>query len=474
MRTRWAILLAAVVTAVGIGVFWWTTVREPGVGIAASGDTRRPNVLLISVDTLRADHLSSYGYDRATSPNVDRLAKDGVVFEDAMSVTSWTLPSHLSILSSLYPQVHGVMEGKMRFPEEATLCTELLKPAGYVNSAVVSAPYLNQQFGYDAGFDIYEDFAGDDKGSVARIRRAIGDQVPAPRVNRRALEILEARPAAPFFLFLHYFGPHFDYSPPPPFDSMFDPTYEKDLNGRRGYDSHDRVPEDMDPRDKRHLMALYDGEVAWVDSYVGKLWHYLRAHHLYDDMLIIFTADHGEEFWEHGKHGHRKALYTESVHVPLIIKFPGNQWRGRRIKQPVGSVDIVPTILAAAGIESLPIFDGRSLVPVVQAPGTGSGTEMPYYFELDDRAEGVRRGGWKLLRPKSGPKHAKLFNLRDDPGERHNLAESTPAVRAELEALLDRWREEAAEKSARIGPALRFDYGGEMQQSLEDLGYVEN
>ncbi len=474
MRVRVAILLVGVLTAAGIVVFrrMASTAREKAQDPAAAAGTQRPNVLLISIDTLRADHLSCYGYDRPTSPSIDRLARDAVVFENASSVTSWTLPSHLSMLTSLYPQVHGVMEGQMRLPEKAKLCSELMKEAGYSTFGVVAAPFLNHQFGYSQGFDIYEDFAGGDKGTFNQIRRAIQEEVPTKKIHHRALEILDSRKTGPFFMFLHYFDPHLDYSPPPPYDTMFDPDYEKDLKGRKGYDPRDRVPLEMNPRDLQHLVALYDGEIASVDSYVGKLRHYLREQKLYDDMLIIFTADHGEEFWEHGEHGHRKSLYVESLHVPLIVKFPHNKWKGRRLGQTVGIVDIVPTILAIAGIDPDPIFDGRNLVPMAQTRGADAGAGVSYYFELDDKFEGVRTGNWKLLRPKSGPQHRKLFDLSRDPRELHDIDDAAPEKRAELEAILDTWRQTAAQKSGGIGRAQLFQYSRDMDDALKELGYV--
>lgn len=474
MRLRLAILLVGLLTVAGVIAFrrMGSTAQEKTPVSGASTGTQRPNILLISVDTLRADHLSCYGYDRPTSPNIDRLARDSVVFEDAMSVTSWTLPSHLSMLTSLYPQVHGVMEGQMRLPEKAKLCTELMKAAGYSTFGVVAAPFLNHQFGYSQGFDLYEDFSGGDKDTFDKIRRAIQEEVPAKKIHHRALEILDGRKTGPFFMFLHYFDPHLDYSPPPPYDTMFDPDYEKDLNGRKGYDSHDRVPLEMNPRGLKHLVALYDGEIASVDGYIGKLRHYLREQQIYDDMLIIFTADHGEEFWEHGKQGHRKSLYVESVHVPLIVKFPHNKWKGRRIVRTVGTADIVPTIFAVAGIDPDPVFDGRNLVPMAQTKGSDAWPEMPYFFELDDKFEGVRLGNWKLLRQKSGPQHRKLFDLSSDPRELHNVDDTLPEKLAELEAILDHWRQTAAQKSGNIGRAQLFEYSRDMDEALEELGYV--
>lgn len=478
MRARLAVALFTAFLAATGAIAWRirSSTKSSAKQLAASDSSSRfPNILLISIDTLRADHLSCYGYDRPTSPNIDRLARDGVLFEKVVSTTSWTLPAHLSMLTSLFPDAHGVVQERMRLPDKAVVCSEILKENGFSTYAVVSAPFLNHQFGYSQGFDVYEDFT--QKGettplSFEAIRRRIHDEVPVHKVNRRALELLENRKAGPFFLFVHYFSPHLDYSPPPPFDTKFDPSYEKDLGGRRGYHPTDPVPETINARDLYHMVALYDGEIAYADQYVGKLIGYLKRNGLYDKMLIIFTADHGEEFYEHGRQGHKKNLFEESIHVPLIIKFPGRQWKKSRKSDLAGIVDIVPTMLEAAGIPPRPDFDGRSLLPLLRGVQQGRADPPAYYLNLDARWAAVRTEGWMLVVPARSRGHQKLFDLARDPHEKNNVAETMTARTVELEGVLARWRERAAAESARIGTA-SFEYTPELDKALKGLGYVD-
>lgn len=330
---------------------------------SACGGAPPPNVVLISIDSLRPDHLGAYGYERAgISPNIDGLAAEGIVFERPVSTTTWTLPAHASMLTGLYPAVHGVHSDGDRLPEAAVLVSEALETAGYATRAVVSAPYLNAAFGFDQGWDLYDDAAG-----VFENRPANADDshwgATSPEVHRRAVEALDAVGEGPFFLFVHYWDVHYDYAPPSPYDTMFDPDYEGTVTSLN-FHWNDEIHRGMAPRDLRHIVALYDGEIAYTDSYLGLLFDELRARGVWDDTLVVLTADHGDEFFEHGAIGHRRTLFEEVVRVPLVLRLPGIVPAGRRVEAAVSLVDVLPSVLDLLGVANRPVLSSASLVPL--------------------------------------------------------------------------------------------------------------
>ena len=276
----------------------------------------RPNVVLISIDSLRADHLGTYGYERETSPNIDALAAEGVVFENTVSSSTWTLPAHMSMLSSLNSRVHGVINDRKKLTDAATLVSEVFQRNGWRTAAVVAAPYLNHQFGFAQGFDVYDDetlfFANNSASHVGRT---------SLKTHQRALELLDDSGTEPFFLFLHYWDVHYDYIPPYPFQLMFDPDYEGDISSRR-FERSAVINPDMDRLDLEHVVALYDGEIALVDMFLGRLFQQLKRRGLWDETMVIVTADHGDEFFEHGNKGHRKSLYRETLQIPAGHQVP--------------------------------------------------------------------------------------------------------------------------------------------------------
>ncbi len=381
-------------------------------------EPRRPNVLLISIDTLRADHLSAYGYRRETSPALDRLARGGVLFERAISPTSWTLPAHLSMLTGLEISAHGIADdrqwsfvGPSGEPAPPRLSgiflSEFLSDAGYRTAGFHTWKYLEEQFGFGPGFEVYERLghtfyshpvvskrfdalrAANDTEGLLRLRDEHPELFDAtrkttPEVLERARGWIEGvrreSPGRPFFCFLHLFDVHDPYVPPPPFDTRFDPDYAGPIDGRNVTSPDSPVRGDMDPRDLEHLVALYDGEIAYVDSQLGAFFEWLAAQGLAEDTLVIVTSDHGEEFFEHGHKTHRRQLHRESVHVPWILSWPGHLPAGRRVPRTVGLVDLTPTVLGLVGVAGPPWTSGRDLTPLVR--GEGSPEERPYLTEL--------------------------------------------------------------------------------------------
>ena len=377
---------------------------------------KRPNVLLISIDTLRADHLGCYGYERDTSPRIDALAREGVLFERVLSTSSWTLPAHLSLLTGLPVSAHGICDDRLwtrkdreghpiAAPLRARFLSEELRSQGYRTAGFFSWKYLEPQFGFGPGFEVwqrlgYSLFSDPTVGPQFEKLRAAGDiaglqrlaaahpELPtdegtpcAAQVVDSALAWLDELEAGQnFLLFVHLFDVHDPYTPPPPFDTRFDPDYEGPIDGRRVTSPDSPVRGDMPPRDLEHLVALYDGGIAWIDSEVGRLLDSLQARGLARDTLVILTADHGEEFFEHGFKTHRRQLYLETSGVPLLMRWPAGLPATRRVAGTVGSIDVAASIYEATGIEPSSPTGGHSLLELARNDrGRGS---RPYLAEL--------------------------------------------------------------------------------------------
>ena len=453
----------ATLVALGLAVVSATaTCSGDGTSAPVDFGVSRPNMLLISIDSLRADHLGTYGYERETSPNIDALAADGVVFENTVSSSTWTLPAHMSMLSSLNSRVHGVVDDGRKLTDAATLVSNVFQRSGWRTAAVVAGPYLNHQFGFAQGFDVYDDetisFASTGASHVERT---------SLKTHERALELLDDFGTDPFFLFLHYWDVHYDYMPPYPFHLMFDPDYEGDINARR-FERSRRINPDMDRRDLEHIVALYDGEIAVVDMFLGRLFLQLKRRGLWDETMVIVTADHGDEFFEHGRKGHRKSLYRETLQIPLVIKFPASRWGGDRVEAISGVVDIAPTMLDVAGLEALPESNGRSLLHEM----TGSAEPTVYFADLDQTLDAVMSDPLKLIRGVSrGTETTALFDMHADIDEMNNLAQERADDFDALATLLDRWLIVSETLAAKLGTG-EFEYDAELTEALRSLGYL--
>jgi len=439
-----------------------------------------PNVLLISIDTLRADHLSCYGYDRATSPELDRFAQRGAVFERAFSTTSWTLPAHLSMLTGLPISAHGICDDRLwtrtdaagtarDIPLRGRFISESLQDVGYRCAGYFTWKYLEAQFGFGPGFETWERLghtfyshpvvgprfdelqsAGDTealKALVAEYPQLFDDRHPSsPEVVAAAQAWLTEHAGRengqPFFLFLHLFDVHDPYVPPAPFDQRFNPDYTGPIDGRRITSPDSPMRADMPQADLDQLVALYDGEIAWVDSQLAKIFATLDSLELADDTLVVITSDHGEEFFEHGHKTHRRQLYTESTQVPLIVVWPGHVPPETRIRGSVGITDIAPTLRAVCGAQddAAPLL-GTNLVELA-SEGEGA-DERTYLSELNvfdasgalERQLAIVQGSehWILRKPANGSWITQRFDLERDPGETE--PHSAPYPDAQLERL---------------------------------------
>jgi arylsulfatase A-like enzyme len=433
-------------------------------------DARRPNLVLVSIDSLRADHLHSYGYRRETSPHIDSLADAGVLFENATSTTSWTLPAHASLFTGLPKSSHGCVSASRPLADERATLAEALAAHGYHTAAFWSGPYLHPRFGLDQGFDEYVNCASYDfESGVMEANRKSHEDVTGHRVLAELEAWFERRPDAPFFLFVHLWDVHYDYHPPPPFDALFDRGYEGPIDGSDVLVAVQTARK----RDLRHLIALYDAEIAWTDHQVGELLGYLERYAGGEPTAVFVTSDHGEEFFEHGEFGHRKQLFEESIRVPLVARFPGRFASGARLSEPVSVVDVAPTLLELAGAPPLPRTWGRSLLAALEQ---GEGPALvPTVSELGMREKAVttiQTGRWKALFAAEGDAPIGLWDLESDPAERNNLAGSVDApdaatFRAARERLAELARAHALESEPETEPMPEG-----LEQSLRDLGYL--
>ncbi|MFT4540885.1 MAG: arylsulfatase A-like enzyme/4-amino-4-deoxy-L-arabinose transferase-like glycosyltransferase [Planctomycetota bacterium] len=426
------------------------------------------NLLLISIDSLRADHLHCYGYERETSPVIDALAAEGTVFENTMSQAPWTLPSHASLLTGMYPRAHQVTLKERRLPAgKATTLARALAGGGYDTMAVVSGPFMQSQFRMDRGFEQYDDTIA--QGGHKRSHRAI----TSPKINQKALKMLESA-EPPFFMFLHYWDVHYDYQAPEPYHTMFDPDYQGTITGN-DFASSGEVHEGMDPRDLEHVLALYDGEIAWVDFHIGQIIAALKERGLYENTVIAVTSDHGDEFLEHGQVGHQHSLYQELLHVPFVLRVP-NVEGGKRITSVAESIDIMPTVLACLGAPESKHAQGRSLLPLV----TGVESQEDSRVVVAETAMGrkVKRtkerfqswcmysGTYKFIVYEDDLHPAELYDLASDPGERTSLLD--PELLAEMQAKFELWKARTTE----LEPSFHKGLAKRTQEDLKALGYA--
>jgi arylsulfatase A-like enzyme len=426
---------------------------------------RRRDIVLIVIDTLRADHLGCYGYPRntSTSPNIDRLAREAIVYKNAIAQAPWTLPSVASLLSSQYPSVLGIYDEPVPFRPEYGLLQEPLKERGYLTAGVVSVPLLSANLGFGRGFDHYVEPSALTHSGIS-----------SPAVTQAAISFLR-KADRPFFLFVHYFDPHYNYVLHPGYDFL--PSYRGSLES--GEDIHDlwekrsRMSED----DIDYLVSLYDSEIAFTDEHIGSLLSELKRLGLYDESLIVLTGDHGEEFMERGWIGHTVSLHTEVIHVPLLIKPPGN--RSGVVETHVGLIDVMPTILAYLGIEDAPPMEGKPLElddpEGAPARPVFSETFNPQIHRAGAAREIASRSvvafGHKLMLDQIKLTR-RLYDLTGDPGERVDIAGKRDETQKRLEKTLSDWMGHVAEREDRDRPVDRGEFTEEQIEQLKALGYL--
>jgi arylsulfatase A-like enzyme len=415
----------------------------------------RPNILIIVVDTLRRDHLGVYGYERPTSPQIDRLAADAVRYDAALSQSPWTLPSVASLLTGRDVAPLGIVDDVNLLDDEFLLLSEVLSEQGYSTGAIVSHKFVSAKWGFDQGYDRFDD------------SNALGHMaITSPSITDKALAFLEQHRSDRFFLFLHYFDPHFSYLEHEDFRFERDVPYEGWIESGTRYKKLMEEQEGLTEADTSELKRLYDSEIAFTDHHIGRVLARLRDLGLFDQTLIVLTADHGEEFLEHAQIGHAKTMYEEVIGVPLIVRYPGGS--ASVVDRPVALVDVFPTILELLDLDPVSDLDGVSLLATDDAER--------FVFASTERrggARGTRNARFKLIRHLvNGPE---LYDLAADPDERHNLLDADhegQAPASELERLQQALRAYAVRVGRSPRRIFRIELSPQERKQLEDLGYL--
>jgi len=315
-------------------------------------------VVLVSIDSLRADHVGALGYDRPTTPSIDALAAHGVVFTRAYSTTSWTLPAHVSMLTGLEAETHGVVDSESAIPAAIRTIAERAQDAGVETAGVYSGPFLQPAYGFDRGFRTYANCSGigtDDQGAgrdwIERPEnhRLSHTAVTNPCVRRQVAAWAKAAPkSGKRFLFVHLWDVHHEYAPPAGYVEIFDPDYDGSTDFSNLLDPS--IGPGMSERDLRHLLALYDGEIRWTDDTIAGILADLDAAGLLRRSVVVVTSDHGDEFFEHGGKGHKLTLYDEVLRIPLVVAWPGGPLVARRSDEVVSLVDVAPAVCRWLGL----------------------------------------------------------------------------------------------------------------------------
>jgi len=437
------------------------------------------NVVLVTIDSLRADHLAAYGYARPTSPRLDALAAEGVVFERVRTQAAAPTPATASLLTGTYPSRHGALRDRSTVDEDAVLLAEVLGRAGLKAAAFSANPWITPEFGFGQGFDHF--FAVPRERIVrfpllllairrvnrlfdpqaelyGRLRRRIVGDVPTwerdQQVTAAALAWIEANRGRPFFAYLHYMSLQQPYHAPPPLGVRFVPGgVAEPADPPRTSLLFSRAAEPLGDDAYDEVIGSYDSSILFVDHLVGHLVRRLRALGILDDTIVVVTSDQGQEFYEHRNWGHGHSLYDEVLHVPLIMRHPALP-TGWRSATPAMLVDVMPTILELAGLPPPAAIDGQSLVPRVRDGGRDGGPDG-YAEHLGSIAEArtVVDDGWKLIVVREGGRQwSELYDMRADRGEERDLladGQAPPDVAGEAQRLRGVLREARARSARR-------------------------
>jgi arylsulfatase A-like enzyme len=484
--------------------------------LCACAGRDRPDIVLISLDSVRGDALTFD--DPEGAERLTKLAREGTVFTQAVSGSSWTLPAHAQMFTGQPPVLHGVQYDDIAIDPLLPTVPEVLQANGWFTAGFWTGWYLAGEYGFERGFDVYENaMTGGaelerqyeqavENGDMARAERVLGGRDVMSHQDVTSLGVADRIRATlarlgsdqSLFLFAHFFDPHYDYVPPSPWDTSFDPDYRGDYDGRNFYRNprifdgeRRRIPE----RDLQHIYALYRGEIGWTDSVIGLVLDQLEASGRLDETLVVVTSDHGDEFFDHGARGHRHSLFEELIHVPLMVRLPASMRTGvvSRVDRLVSLSDLAPTLLSTVGLPVPPTVVGRSLLPLVAGQslparplvstlaipgGDGGGVRVSHLID------GIRTERFKLLRrmaidsgaPRPHVIDSVAYDIASDPREARPILDPTDPRVVEAAALLDReleqlrarWNAQENSPPARRATRIRELFRGD----LAALGYV--
>lgn len=453
---------------------------------------QRP-VILISIDSLRADFSSAYGHksifapDVPTMPFLQELADGGVLFEHASAASPWTLPSHMTLLTGMNAVEHGVRSRKFALAENIELVSGRFQSSGYKTGGFFSAPFLHPAWGFGKGFDIYVPSA-DYLGSIASgtalsangkspevegiHHKSHTDAETGAQVVDRALGWLEHENnyEDPFFLFLHFWDPHYDYFPPKEYAEMFHPGYDGDLIG----DELMQLDRAISTEEMNHLKAMYEAEIRYTDDQIRRLFARLEELGIADDVIVAIVSDHGDEFEEHGNRGHHLTLLEEVMHVPMVINAPGIIDGGQRVSASVSIRDIAPTLIDLAGVPAWTDRSGESLRSLWETKDESREVSMDLLrptrkLELLGYRKGMMKGIFNAKAERTALSLS-IYDLTADPGElspqMHRINEDIPFAQAALEFL-------SAVMESRH-QVQKVKEAAEITDLLAEVGYIED
>lgn len=459
-KTGWLLTIGLAVVLIGCGFVVRRVMLSP-----------KPNVVLIVIDTMRADAAGSYGNPRRPTPRLDAIAATGVRFTQAISTSGWTLPAIGSLLTGAWPTIHGGLgQNTVLTPlrEELPTAAQVLKEHGFNTLGFANAAFVSPMLGFDRGFDVF-DHRHAFNWEIRRADETINDALAHLREHRS-----EAN-----FIFIHLFDPHLDYDPPPGYgtkytDGRMDPPPPLTLQKCQALQTNEGE-DPPQPVDIAYVRAVYDAEINFTDWAVGRLVDELQQLGIYDDTTLIVTADHGEEFWEHGGFEHGHTLYDELIRVPLILKPSVHVAPVRRVvESQVRLIDVMPTVFDLLDIEPPPSFVGQSLMPLVM--GETDADRVAF-------SESTLYGGYLVARRGERYKYIvdiapgsqvppELYDWRADPGETNNLLAALPDVAAQMRAELSGFYNEMALRAKTMSQPELKDMSPQTIESLKSLGYI--
>ena len=451
--------------ALGASTFLLAACTTPGPA-APQG---RPNVLLVVIDTLGADHVDRLPPGQRATREIDRLAAGGVAFRRAYTTAPWTQPAVTSLMTSKMPSSHGVLRLLDKVPSGLETLPERFHDQGFRTAAVVAHTLLGRQFGWGEGYDSFDESAVGDHTSVT-----------SHKVTDAAIRVLHDLSRQRFFLFVHYFDPHYVYNHHPAFDRTS--WYQGKLRPAMDIWELLGMRSRLRPEDELYLLELYREEVAYTDAHLGRLLATLRSLGLEGNTLVAVTADHGEEFNRHGWIGHTKNLYEDVLRVPLVLRLPG-RLPPRRVEAPVSLLDVAPTLLQLAGIPGAADgFEGLSLAGCAEggpcpAPERELRAEVSFGMQPDDPPRFAEKVAFKTALRAGKDKlvhdllldHFELYDTEADPGEASNLSGAGGDREARLRGRLRAW-EDARPQPRAAGNTVRPD--PEVLERLKALGYL--
>jgi len=454
-------------------------IAPPRIRIAS----RTPkNAIILLIDTQRADKLTAFGKTNVKSPAMDKFASESTLFERCQSSSNWTKPACASVLTGLYPDSHKARGHSSRLAPSIRMAGEMFQAAGYSTGAFIANGYLAAEFGFNRGWTHYTNFIRENKPTVAE------------KVYAEVTAFIKAQAQAgkPFFTYVQTIDPHVPYDPPAEDLKLYDaepytgPVAPRSTGALLEGFKQKRVV--LEPRDRRHLEALYDGEVTYHDRHFGRFLDELVRNRLLDDTVFIVCADHGEEFFEHESVGHGHTLFQELLHVPLVVRAPGVVPAGKRIKEDVGLCDVLPTLLAAVGQPPAAGIEGRNLLPMANGAAADplGASFSSFWSEADERNLQwcVRKGDWKLKM--RGPVNTSVHNLVEDPAELNDSDERYPIALRALRILLSQfiaapdkaaWASGEIAAQAAVRPEAAEDKADQIPEDLKaqlkQLGYMQ-